>query len=186
MSPHQPIKRWTAKLFYSLLGRLSQTPVLQGVSDFRLISQDVAKALRQMPEYHRYLRGMVSWVGFRWVVIPYLPGRRIGGKSKYSVRKMIKLASDAIFSFSLIPLFIGLFAGMAFLLLAVLEAIYVLQFWIRGDLVSLEPGWSSLMFMLLFIGGTTSILLGIIGVYIGYIFQEVKRRPIYIVSAEND
>jgi glycosyltransferase involved in cell wall biosynthesis len=182
----QPIKRWTGKLFYSLLGQLSRIPVLQGVSDFRLISRKVADALHRMPEYHRYLRGMVSWVGFHWVVIPYKPGRRIAGKSKYSLRKMLKLAFDAIFSFSLIPLFIGLIAGLGFLFLAVLEAIYVLQFWIRGDLTSLEPGWSSLMFMLLIIGGTTSILLGIIGVYIGYIFQEVKRRPVYIVSADEE
>ena len=176
------MKNWSSRLFYSVLAILSRTPVYPGVSDFRLISRDVLLAMREMPEYHRYIRGMVTWLGFRAVLLPYKPGPRIGGKSKFSLTKLIKLALDAVFSFSLVPLFIGLFVGLGFLFLAVLEAVYVLQFWVRGDIANVAPGWSSLMFMLLIIGGTTSILLGIIGMYIGYIFQEVKRRPLYILK----
>jgi glycosyltransferase involved in cell wall biosynthesis len=179
------IRKWPSRLFYSMLALLSRNPVYPGVSDFRLISDEVLQAMRGMPEYHRYIRGMVTWLGFRSILLPYEPGPRIAGKSKFSLTKLIKLALDAIFSFSLVPLFIGLFVGLGFLFLAVLEAIYVLQFWIRGDIANVAPGWSSLMFMLLIIGGTTSILLGIIGMYIGYIFQEVKRRPIYVLESAN-
>jgi len=181
----ESIRKWPSRLFYSMLALLSRNPVYPGVSDFRLISDEVLQAMRDMPEYHRYIRGMVTWLGFRSILLPYEPGPRIAGKSKFSLTKLIKLALDAIFSFSLVPLFIGLFVGLGFLFLAVLEAIYVLQFWIRGDIANVAPGWSSLMFMLLIIGGTTSILLGIIGMYIGYIFQEVKRRPIYVLESAN-
>jgi len=179
------IRKWPSRLFYSMLALLSRNPVYPGVSDFRLISDEVLQAMRDMPEYHRYIRGMVTWLGFRSILLPYEPGERIAGKSKFSLTKLVKLALDAIFSFSLVPLFIGLFVGLGFLFLAVLEAIYVLQFWIRGDIANVAPGWSSLMFMLLIIGGTTSILLGIIGMYIGYIFQEVKRRPIYVLEGSS-
>jgi len=174
---------WPSRLFYALLALLSRNPVYPGVSDFRLISKEVLFAVRNMPEYHRYIRGMVTWVGFKSILLPYEPGKRIAGKSKFSLVKLLKLALDAVFSFSLVPLFIGLFVGLGFLFLAVLEAVYVLQFWVRGDIANVASGWSSLMFMLLIIGGTTSILLGIIGMYIGYIFQEVKRRPIYILKS---
>jgi len=176
------LKKWLSRIFYSMLALLSRNPVYPGVSDFRLISNEVLLALRKMPEYHHYIRGMVTWPGFRTTLLPYEPGQRIAGESKFSLTKLITLALDAIFSFSLVPLFIGIFVALGFLFLAVLEAIYVLQFCVRSDIANVAPGWSSLMFMLLIIGGTTSILLGIIGMYIGYIFQEVKRRPIYILK----
>ena len=96
---------------------------------------------------------------------------------------MVRLASDAVFSFSMVPLYVGLSAGAFFLCLAVIEAIYVLSFWIRGKGGSLAPGWSSLMFMLLIIGAVLMVIMGFIGVYVGYIFQEVKNRPVYILRA---
>ena len=95
---------------------------------------------------------------------------------------MFRLALDAIFSFSLVPLYIGLSMSGVLLCLALLEMIYVLSFWISGDTSSLAPGWSSLMFVILIVGGMLMILLGFVGVYIGYIFQEVKRRPVYLVK----
>ena len=134
-----------------------------------------------MPEYHRFLRGMVAWVGFHTVILPFTPPDRMAGKSKYSLEKMLRLASDAIFSFSLAPLYISLSMGIIFFLLAFAEAIYVLSFWISGRTSGLAPGWSSLMFVLLTVGGFIMILLGFIGIYIGYIFQEVKHRPVYLV-----
>ena len=143
-----------------------------------------------MHEYHRFLRGMVAWLGYKTAVLPFTPPPRLGGQSKYSLRKMLKLAQDAVFSFSLVPLYIGISIGGLFLILAVIEAIYVLSFWLSGQTSNLAPGWSSLMFVLLVVGGFIMIMLGFIGVYIGYIFQEVKQRPIYLVrktySKESD
>ena len=107
----------------------------------------------------------------------------MGGQSKYSLAKMLRLAGDAVFSFSLVPLYIGISLGVLLLLLALAEMAYVLSFWISGDISGLAPGWSSLMFVLLVIGGTLMITLGFIGVYVGFIFQEVKGRPIYLVRS---
>ena len=138
-----------------------------------------------MPEYHRFLRGMVSWIGFSTVILPYEPAKRISGISKYSFGKMFRLAMDAIFSFSLVPLYIGLSMGGLLLFLALLEMVYVLSFWVTGRTSNLAPGWSSLMFVILIVGGMLMVLLGFIGVYVGYIFQEVKRRPVYLVKKGN-
>jgi len=135
-----------------------------------------------MPEYHRFLRGMVSWIGFSTVILPYQPADRISGNSKYSFGKMFRLAMDAIFSFSLMPLYIGLSMGGLLLFLALAEMVYVLSFWVTGRTSNLAPGWSSLMFVILIVGGILMVLLGFIGVYVGYIFQEVKRRPVYLVK----
>jgi len=174
-------KRWTSDAFYRWLNRLSNTRILPGSGDFRLLSRKAADALCQMREYQRFLRGMVAWMGFQTVILPYSPAQRIAGHSKYSLRKMLKLAADALFSFSLAPLFIGISLGGVFLLLAMIEVIYVLSFWVTNRQDTLAPGWSSLMFVLLVVGGVLMITLGIIGVYVGFIFQEVKRRPIYFV-----
>ncbi|MBM3122427.1 MAG: glycosyltransferase family 2 protein [Chloroflexi bacterium] len=173
-------KRWTAGGFYTFLNRISDTHVEPGAADFRLLSRAAADGLRQMREHHRFLRGMVSWMGFRTVILPYQPAERMAGTSKYSLRKMVRLALDAAFSFSLAPLWIGMSVGVVFFLLAIAEAAYVLSFWLRGEAGALAPGWSSLMFMLLIVGGVLTTLLGFIGVYVGYIFQEAKGRPIYL------
>jgi polyisoprenyl-phosphate glycosyltransferase len=174
-------KNWTSGWFYSLLNSLSGIVVKPGAADFRAMSRQSVDALKAMPEYHRFLRGMVSWIGYRTVILPYHPEERLGGASKYSLKKMLRLASDAIFSFSLVPLYIGLTLGALMLCLAGLEMVYVLSFWVRGMQSSLEPGWSSLMFVLLIVSGFIMILLGFVGMYIGYIFQEVKRRPVYLL-----
>ena len=128
---------------------------------------------------------MVSWVGYKSVILPYHETSRMAGRSKYSLGKMFRLAMDAIFSFSLMPLYIGLSAGGMFFCLAALEMIYVLSFWIKGDTSHLAPGWSSLMFVILIVSGIIMVLLGFIGVYVGYIFQEVKKRPVYLLKRDN-
>ncbi|MBP7228649.1 MAG: glycosyltransferase family 2 protein [Longilinea sp.] len=176
-----PFKRWTSDAFYTFINSIGNTRIVPGSGEFRLLARPALLALRQMPEYHRFLRGMVAWIGFRSVILPYIPAQRLGGQSKYSVRRLIKLALDATFSFSLVPLYAALSLGGLFLLLALLEAIYVLSFWVTGRSSGLAPGWSSLMFVLLFVGGTIMVSLGILGAYLGYIFQEVKRRPIYLI-----
>ncbi|MEJ5240812.1 MAG: glycosyltransferase family 2 protein [Anaerolineales bacterium] len=179
-------KKWTSALFYRLINLMSGTNILPGAADFRALSRQAVEALKAMPEYHRFLRGMVAWIGYRTVILPYHPRQRLAGRSKYSLRKMLRLAMDAIFSFSLVPLYIGISLGILFLFLAVLEMAYVLSFWITGRTSNLAPGWSSLMFVLLIIGGTIMVLLGFIGLYIGYIFQEVKRRPVYLLRHDPD
>jgi len=175
-------KTWTSGLFYRILNVISGTRVLPGAADFRALSRRAVEALKSMPEYHRFLRGMVSWIGFKTAILPYHQEARVGGASKYSLGKMFRLAMDAIFSFSLAPLYVGLSLGGILLLLAFAEMIYVISFWLTGRTSNLEPGWSSLMFVILIIGGMLMVLLGFIGVYVGYIFQEVKRRPVYIIK----
>ena len=175
-------KKMTSSGFYALINRISGTHMEPGAADFRGMSRQVVDALKSMPEYHRFLRGMISWMGYRSVILPYHETSRVAGRSKYSFRKMVRLALDAIFSFSLMPLYIGLSAGGLFFCLAALEMIYVLSFWVTGRTSNLAPGWSSLMFVILIVSGMIMILLGFIGVYVGYIFQEVKRRPVYLLK----
>jgi dolichol-phosphate mannosyltransferase len=178
-------KNVTSKIFYSLLNLVSGTTVLPGAADFRAMSRQAVDGLKSMPEYHRFLRGMVSWMGYKAVILPYQETNRIAGKSKYSLGKMIRLASDAIFSFSLTPLYIGLSTGFLFLILACVQIAYVSNLWLTGQFDRIVPGWSSLMAIILIASGTIMILLGFIGVYIGYIFQEIKRRPVYLIRGEN-
>ena len=178
-------KKITSSAFYTLINRISGTQMTSGAADFRGLSRQVVDALKSMPEYHRFLRGMIAWVGYRSIILPYHEVKRVGGKSKYSLRKMIRLAMDAIFSFSLVPLYIGLSAGGIFFCLAALEMIYVLSFWVTGRTSNLAPGWSSLMFVILIVSGMIMVLLGFIGIYVGYIFQEVKRRPVYLLKKDN-
>lgn len=174
-------KRWTSLSFYKLINRIGDTQIQPGVGDFRLIRRNALVALKNLHEYHRFLRGMVAWIGYRTVILPYTPAKRIAGESKFSLLKMLKLAMNAIFSFSLVPLYIAISLGGIFLLLALAEAIYVLRFWVLGLESGLAQGWSSLMFVLLIVGGTIMVTLGIIGIYLGYIFQEVKGRPVYLI-----
>jgi glycosyltransferase involved in cell wall biosynthesis len=179
-------KRWTSAGFYWLINRLGDTRILPGSADFRLLSRQVVDGLKGMREYHRFLRGMVSWMGFKTVILPYLPTARMAGKSKYSLKKMTRLGMDAVFSFSIFPLQVSISLGFIFLILAAVEVAYVLSFWVRGDTTTLAPGWSSLMFMLLLVGGILMLGVGFIGIYLGYIFQEVKNRPIYLLRRVQD
>ena len=172
-------KALTSSAFYTLINNISGTKMIPGAADFRGMSRQVVDAVKSMPEYHRFLRGMISSIGYRSVILPYQEAERISGASKYSLGKMVRLAMDAIFSFSLVPLYIGLSAGVLFFCLAAFEMIYVYSFWLKGDTSTLAPGWSSLMFVILIASGVILVVLGFIGVYIGYIFQQVKGRPVY-------
>ena len=178
-------KKWTSEAFYKLLNAVSGTRVLPGAADFRAMSRRAVDALKSMPEYHRFLRGMVSWIGFKSAILPYHQEQRKAGVSKYSFGKMVRLASDAVFSFSLMPLYIGLSAGVGFIGLAILQLLWVVYLWLTEQSAKIVPGWSSLMAVLLIASGIVMILLGFIGVYVGYIFQEVKRRPIYLIKEDS-
>lgn len=175
-------KQITSVGFYSLINRISGTRIAPGAADFRGLSRQAVDALKAMPEFHRFLRGMISWIGYKSVILPYHETARIAGASKYSLGKMFRLAMDAIFSFSLMPLYIGLSAGFGFIILALVQNVYVLYLWFTHQNEKIVPGWSSLMAILLIASGIIMILLGFIGVYVGYIFQEVKRRPVYLLK----
>lgn len=179
-------KKISSGVFYALLNRISGTRVQPGAADFRALSRQALDALKSMPEYHRFLRGMIAWMGYKSLILPYHEPRRTAGISKYSLAKMLRLASDAVFSFSLMPLYIGLSVGGLFLILAMVQIVYVLLLWLTGQYDRIVPGWSSLMAVTLIASGIIMILLGFIGVYVGYIFQQVKGRPVYLVKNKRE
>lgn len=179
-------KKTSADLFYSLINRISDTQIIRGCGDYRLLSRKVVAELCKMRETHRFLRGMVPWMGFRTAILPYQPAPRLGGKTKYTLPKMVRLAFAAVLSFSLAPLYLIGSLGGLFLLLAFVDLIYLLA---RRMAASTAPpaAWDNpLVFFILLIGGLILVALGIIGIYVGYILQEVKQRPIYIVRHSTD
>jgi len=175
-------KRMTSALFYRLVSFVGEVNLAPGTSDFRLLSRQALDSLKCLPEYHRFLRGMIVWIGFSNVMLPYKPGTRLGGKPKYSLKRMLVLAADGFFSFSLVPLWIGLLVGSAFIALAALELAYMTYVWLGGHRDQLVPGWTSLVLILTVASATNMILQGILGIYVGMIFKEVKRRPVYLVK----
>lgn len=175
-------KRTTSTLFYRLVSFVGEVKLSPGTSDFRLLSREALDALKCLPEYHRFLRGMIVWIGFPSVMLPYKAGIRLAGKPKYSLKRMLSLASDGFFSFSLVPLWIGLVLGSLFIILAALELGYTMYVWFGGHRDHLVPGWTSLVLILTVASASTMILQGILGIYVGMIFKEVKRRPIYLVK----
>lgn len=176
-------KRITSVGFYRLLSRVGETDIGRGVADFRLITWEVLDALRQVREYHRFLRGIVPWLGFRRTVLQFEAPPRLSGATKFTLRKMLRLAGHGLFSFSLVPLYLGIILGGLLLLLGCIEIVYIAAFFFRGRASELVPGWSSLMVMVTISSGVTMVLLGFIGIYLGMIFQQVKGRPLYIVRS---
>lgn len=174
------LKVVTANIFYYLINLFSGTKMPQNVGDFRLISRKVIDVLKTTREYQRFLRGMISWVGFTQTGIKYHRSKRYSGKSKYGTSSMIKLAVDAILSFSFFPLRIASLVGMVTAIGAVLFIFYTLYVTAEGRTVR---GWSSTIVIMLFMGSIQLIAIGIIGEYLGRIYEEVKRRPLYIIDS---
>jgi dolichol-phosphate mannosyltransferase len=173
-------KKWTARVFYRLINRLSHVEMPLDAGDFRLMDRRVVDVLLSMPERDRYLRGMVSWIGFRQAAVLYRRAPRLAGKSKYPLAKMIRFAADGLLSFSVTPLRLAIWTGFAAIALAFLGIVWaVLEWLLTNDLVR---GWASIFTAVLFLGGVQLITLGIIGEYIGRIYAEVKRRPLYVVA----
>jgi glycosyltransferase involved in cell wall biosynthesis len=173
-------KRVTSQGFYALLNALSSTKVPAGAADFCLLSKRVCASLREMPEKHRFLRGLVSWVGYRRVLVPYEAPRRAAGHTKYSPIKMITMALDAVFSFSAEPLRLALRAG---LLVTFLGFVYLAWTLIHGYLLNgLVPGYASLIGVTMILGGCQLAFIGLIGQYLARVFEEVKGRPIYLLK----
>ena len=174
------LKKVTANAFYRILDRITSISIPLDVGDFRVINRKVANALKQMPEKQRYLRGQISWLGFNQTYIEYDRQARHVGDTKYTYRKMIRLAIDGITSFSNWPLRLATISGFVCAFIGFLLILYTL--YSRYILEDYEPGWASLMITLVFIGGIQLIGIGIIGEYIGKINENVKNRPLYVVD----
>lgn len=170
----------TAEMFYWLINRISEAPVPSNVGDFRLMDRAVVNALRSMPEQHRLLRGMISWLGFRQVMLPYHRDRRFAGVTKYPLRRMVRLALDGLVSASAMPLRLVSILGLTVFLLSLLGGVGVLGWRIAaGEWVS---GAAATFLIGLFFSGVQLFCFGVMGEYIGRIYGEVKRRPLYIVA----
>lgn len=176
-----PIKLVTATMFYRLLGRLTNIHIPANVGDFRLMSRRVVDQLKQLREKDRFVRGLVSWVGFPQTGITYKRDPRYAGETKYPFRKMITFAFDGITSFSTMPLRLATWTGYASAILAVL---YLLSVFVQKLLGHTVEGWATIMVAMLFMGSVQLICLGILGEYLGRIFNEVKPRPMYVLEKE--
>lgn len=173
-------KRTTARLFYRLLGRISSVAIPADVGDFRLIDRKVLDALRGMPEQDRFVRGMIAWLGFRQTEVTFHRLPRLAGKTKYPLLKMIRLAVNGALSFSEAPLRLAIWFGLAVSAFALLYGLYVISLWMTDS--HLVAGWSSTIIVISFLCGINMLMTGIMGLYIGRIHAEVKRRPLYVVS----
>lgn len=170
-------KRATASIFYRMLNWLSDLEIPRDTGDFRLITSDVAALLCQMPERHRFIRGMVAWIGGRQVAFPYDREARYAGETKYPLRNMIRLANDAITSFSRRPLQIATTTGLVVAAVSMLLTVFSIVGWIIGLTV---PGWASLMAVLGVFSAMQFLMLGVIGEYIGRLYEQSRQRPLFM------
>ena len=173
----------TAKLFYRILRGITNVEIPVDTGDFRLMGPRAVEAFRALPERNRFIRGLVSWIGFPQVAVRYTRRARQVGETKFPVRRMLRFALDGITSFSFFPLRIATWTGFAVSLFAFLYIVVVLVLKVVG--VS-WLGYTSLMAAILFLGGVQLLMIGIIGEYLGRIFDEVKRRPLYLIGERTD
>ena len=169
----------TASLFYRLINALTDTPIPRDTGDFRLMSRRVADALAAMPERHRFVRGMVAWLGFRQEAVDYDRDPRLAGETKYPLRKMLRFATDAVTSFSTKPLRLATYLGSA---LAFVVTPLILGYALVSYLFfSIEPGWTSLICTLTLLGGVQLLVMGIHGEYLARLFEQGQGRPLYLI-----
>jgi dolichol-phosphate mannosyltransferase len=173
------VKRITATAFYRILARLTEKTIPIDTGDFRLINRRVLDALLTMPEQHRFIRGMVAWLGFHQAPCPYVREPRFAGTTKYPLRKMLNFASDAITSFSTVPLRFSMVLSSAFMVIALILSIYVMVSWLFFDTVR---GWSSLTLIVIVFSSVQLLCIGILGEYIGRIYTQVKNRPLFLID----
>jgi glycosyltransferase involved in cell wall biosynthesis len=171
-------KKATAFLFYRLLNRMVDVEIPKDTGDFRLLSRRALDVLNSMPEQHRFIRGMVSWVGFRQDALPYERAARFAGETKYPLSKMIRFAVDAITSFSIKPLRIATVLGLLVSAGSILMALFVMYGFYQGGTIT---GWASTMTVILFLGGVQLFVMGVLGEYLGRMFIQSKGRPLFII-----
>ena len=174
------LKRATAASFYRVIGRLSKTPIPADTGDFRLLSPRALAALRQLRERHRFMKGLFGWVGYHQVAIPYRREARLAGESNFGLWKLWNFALEGITSFSTAPLRVATYFGLMAAMLAFVFAIWIIgKAALFGDAVA---GWPTMMVVILFLGGIQLIALGLIGEYLGRLYDESKQRPLYLVD----
>jgi glycosyltransferase involved in cell wall biosynthesis len=173
-------KRFTASFFYRLLRAVTDIDIPLDTGDFRLVDRKVVEVMRLLREKNRFIRGLVAWVGFRQTALEYVRHRRFAGTTKYPLRKMLKLAWDGITAFSNKPLKIAAYLGFALSFLSFVYLLVIVVAKLLGK--STVPGWASLAVINLFFSGIILIILGIMGEYIGRIYDEAKNRPLYVVD----
>ena len=172
-------KEFTAKAFYRIIYKITDIDIPMDTGDFRLMDRKVVEALKTMKEKHRFMRGMSVWVGFRQTGVKYVRAERYAGETKYPLKKMLKFAMDGITSFSYFPLQVATYIGFASALIAVLGIIVTIILRLSGSHAFF--GQATTLVSVLFLGGVQLICLGILGEYLGRIYDEVKGRPLYIV-----
>lgn len=176
-------KKTTAAAFYRLMQRITNVRIPVDTGDFRLMGERALAAFRSLPERNRFIRGLVSWIGFRQTAVRYARASRAAGETKYPVRKMVAFALDGITSFSFLPLRIGTALGF---LVSLLSFLYIVIVIVLKALGINYPGYTSMMASILFLGGVQLIMIGILGEYLARVFEEVKGRPIYLVDETTD
>jgi dolichol-phosphate mannosyltransferase len=169
----------TAKLFYRGLSKLAEIDIPRDTGDFRLMSRRALDALLSLPEQARFIRGMVAWVGFRQVPVVYDRAERHAGQTKYPLSKMVRFALDAVTGFSTAPLRFASHFGLWLVAATFLILVYIAIGFLTGSAI---PGWTSLMLVVVILGAVQMFVLGMIGEYLGRLYIEAKRRPLYIVS----
>ncbi len=174
------LKRFTSRLFYRVFNALSSTRLVPGAADFCLLSARAHRALLRMPERHRFLRGMISWIGFPRALVPFDAPARAAGRSKYGPLRMLALAGNALFSFSAFPLQLATRIGGLIVLAGGAYLAVILWKYFAGE--PLVLGWTSLLSVVLILGGTQLVFIGLIGNYLARIFDETKRRPLYFAK----
>lgn len=176
------MKRFTSRLFYRIINLLSDTPIPEGVADFCLLSSRARAALRAMPEHHRFVRGMVAWIGFPRAYVPYEAAMRSGGDTKYTVFRMLAFAREAVLSFSATPVRLATRGGAIVAACGGLYLLYILaSYFTKHDLAR---GWGSLIATVLILGGLQLAFIGLIGEYLVRVFEEAKQRPLYIFKQQ--
>jgi dolichol-phosphate mannosyltransferase len=176
-------KLLTASWFYRLMGRVAQIEVEQNAGDFRLLSRRALDALLAMPERNRYIRGMTAWVGFTHTSVPYKRAPRQAGETKFSFFKMLRFSFDAVAAFSYVPLQLATLLGFLFSAVAFLGIPVAIGFRIAGEFV---PGITTTVIAVLLLGGIQLMAIGVIGEYLARVYDEVKRRPLYIVESKRN
>lgn len=172
-------KETSAKVFYRLLNRLTDIEIPTDTGDFRLMSRRALDALNDMPEAHRFIRGMVSWIGFRQEPLEYVRDERVAGETKYPFRKMMHFALDAIAGFSIVPLRISIFLGLICAFFGILLFAYTVKDYLAGNTIQ---GWTTTMTAVLILGSGQLLVLGVIGEYLGRLYIQSKRRPLFIID----
>lgn len=183
-SDESRLKRWGTSLFYHIMETGSPINIPRNAGDFRLMDRSVVNALCQLPERNRFMKGLYAWVGFRSVALPFVPQARASGVSSFSLRGLSRLALAGVTAFTTLPLRVWSAVGALISVLAILYA-----FWIAGEAFFVGndvPGWSTLAAGLMFFSGVQLISIGVLGEYLGRVYDEVKKRPLYIVAHDID